>query len=192
MAAFSSRKGILTATWCTVTCTGRKATSRTPATGTGVPAGPFRQSLSRTSGTPSRRSCSHGSKLGRMRASGVLPMSPLPFAAARHPGRLMVGCSAAIRMGIAGCRTDRPAASGSGLAAACYMEQAYRRTRPNSIQGRAMRTEIGRPNASMRLRAWTATFTSVARRSSARERSPFPITCFHRNRRLGASAFVIV
>src|SRR3712207_700766 len=31
----------------------------------------------------------------------------------------------------------------------------------------------------MRLSAWTATFTSVARRSSVCERSPSPITCFH-------------
>src|ERR1700744_5517965 len=32
----------------------------------------------------------------------------------------------------------------------------------------------------MRLRTWTATLTSVTRRSSIRARSPSPITCFHR------------
>jgi hypothetical protein len=37
-----------------------------------------------------------------------------------------------------------------------------------------------RPSSSMRLRTWTATFTSVIRRSSIRERSQSPITCFHR------------
>ncbi len=39
-----------------------------------------------------------------------------------------------------------------------------------------MRTEIGRPNSSIRLRAWTATFTSAARRPSVRVRRPSPIT----------------
>ena len=43
----------------------------------------------------------------------------------------------------------------------------------------AMRTEIGRPSSSMRLSAWTATSTSVARRSSVRERNPSPITCLN-------------
>ena len=50
----------------------------------------------------------------------------------------------------------------------------------------ATRTEIGRPKSSMRLRAWTATFTSAARRSSMRERNPSPITCL--NRPVAASA----
>ena len=36
-----------------------------------------------------------------------------------------------------------------------------------------------RPSSSMRLRAWTATSTSVARRGSVRERSPSPITCLN-------------
>ncbi len=36
---------------------------------------------------------------------------------------------------------------------------------------------VGRPRPSMRLSAWTATATSVARHSSVRERSPSPITC---------------
>ncbi len=40
----------------------------------------------------------------------------------------------------------------------------------------ATRTEIGRPRSSMRLSAWTATSTSVARRSSVREHNPSPIT----------------
>ena len=50
---------------------------------------------------------------------------------------------------------------------------------PNPVRGQAMRTYFGRPNSSMRLRAWTATPTSVARHSSLRERNPSPITCFH-------------
>ena len=43
----------------------------------------------------------------------------------------------------------------------------------------ATRTEIGRPSSSIRLSAWTATSTSVARRRSVRERSPSPITCLN-------------
>ena len=43
----------------------------------------------------------------------------------------------------------------------------------------AMRTEIGRPSSSIRLSAWTATSTSVARRRSVRERNPSPITCLN-------------
>ena len=65
-------------------------------------------------------------------------------------------------------------------APACCMDPEFRRTRPNPIRDQAMRTEIGRPSSSMRLRAWTATSTSVARRSSLRERSASPITCFQR------------
>ncbi len=51
------------------------------------------------------------------------------------------------------------------------MDPEFRRTRPNPIWDQAMRTEIGRPSSSMRLSAWTATSTSVARRSSLRERT---------------------
>ena len=43
----------------------------------------------------------------------------------------------------------------------------------------AIRTEIGRPSSSIRLSAWTATSTSVARCWSVRERSPSPITCLN-------------
>jgi len=43
----------------------------------------------------------------------------------------------------------------------------------------AMRTEIRRPGSSMRLNAWTATSTSVARRRSVRERSQSRITCLN-------------
>ena len=50
---------------------------------------------------------------------------------------------------------------------------------PAPIVGQAMRMEIGRSNSSMRLRAWTATSTSVARRWSVRERSPSPMTCLN-------------
>ena len=48
---------------------------------------------------------------------------------------------------------------------------------PRSLCDHAMRTKIGRLSSSMRLRAWTATFTSVARRASVRERSPSPRNC---------------
>jgi len=50
---------------------------------------------------------------------------------------------------------------------------------PAPLGVQAMRTEIGRPSSSMRLSAWTATSTSVARRRSVRERSPSPITCLN-------------
>ena len=50
---------------------------------------------------------------------------------------------------------------------------------PTPAVVQAMRTEIGRPHSSMRLRTWTATSTSVARRWSVRERSPSPITCLN-------------
>src|SRR5215208_4263767 len=56
------------------------------------------------------------------------------------------------------------------------MDQWERRTQPYPVRGHAMRTDSGRPSASMRLRTWTATSTSVARRLSVRERSPSPIT----------------
>src|SRR4051812_36235422 len=51
---------------------------------------------------------------------------------------------------------------------------------PTPFWAHAMRTDSGRPSSSMRFRTWTATSTSVARRSSVRERSPSPITRFHR------------
>ena len=40
-----------------------------------------------------------------------------------------------------------------GPAAACCMDPEFRRTRPSSARGQAMRTEIGRPSSSMRLSA---------------------------------------
>src|SRR3954447_10059037 len=51
---------------------------------------------------------------------------------------------------------------------------------PYPVRGQAVRTYFGRPNSSMRLRAWTPTLTSVTRRPSVRERSPSPITCLSR------------
>jgi len=50
---------------------------------------------------------------------------------------------------------------------------------PAPVAFRRCGRRFGRPSSSMRLRAWTATFTSVARRSSVRERSPSPITCLN-------------
>jgi len=61
----------------------------------------------------------------------------------------------------------------------CCMDQGYGRSCPSPVRGQAMRTEIGRPSSSIRLRAWTATATSVVRCSSVRERSPSPITCLN-------------
>src|SRR5918994_7465291 len=52
-----------------------------------------------------------------------------------------------------------------------------------------MRTYFGRPSSSMRLRTWTATFTSVVRRSSVRERNLSPIP---RLNRLIAGGTVVV
>src|SRR4051794_10211457 len=46
----------------------------------------------------------------------------------------------------------------------CCMDQWKGRTHPYPVLGHAMRTDSGRPSSSMRLRTWTATFTSVARR----------------------------
>ncbi len=68
----------------------------------------------------------------------------------------------------------------SSLVAACCTDLECGRACPSPIRGQAIRTEIGRPSSSMRLSTWTATATSVARRSSLRDRSPSPITCFHR------------
>ena len=50
---------------------------------------------------------------------------------------------------------------------------------PARLGGQAMRTEIGRPHFSIRLSAWTATSTSVARRRSVRKRSPARIICLN-------------
>jgi len=61
----------------------------------------------------------------------------------------------------------------------CCMDQGYGRSCPSPVCSQAMRTEIGRPSSSIRLRAWTATATSVVWRSSVRERSPSPITCLN-------------
>jgi len=68
----------------------------------------------------------------------------------------------------------------------CCTDQGCGRNCSSLVWGQATRTEIGRPSSSMRLSAWTATSTSVARRRSVRERSPSPITCL--NRPIAASA----
>ncbi len=62
----------------------------------------------------------------------------------------------------------------------CCTDQGCGRNCSSLVWGQATRTEIGRPSSSMRLSAWTATSTSVARRRSVRERSPSPITCLNR------------
>jgi len=51
---------------------------------------------------------------------------------------------------------------------------------PPPLWVQAMRTEVRHPSSSMRLSAWTATLTSVARRRSVRARSPSPMTCLNR------------
>jgi len=61
----------------------------------------------------------------------------------------------------------------------CCTDQRCGRSYPSPVWFQAMRTQIGRPNSSMWLRAWTATLISEARRSSVRERSPSPITCLN-------------
>ena len=53
-------------------------------------------------------------------------------------------------------------------------------SRPNPGRAQAARTCFGRPCSSMRLSAWVATFTSVARHSFLCERSSSPTTCFQR------------
>ena len=68
----------------------------------------------------------------------------------------------------------------------CCMDLGCGRSYPSPAGSQAMRTEIGRPRSSMRLSAWTSTSTTVARRSSVRERSPSPITCL--NLAMAASA----
>ncbi len=62
---------------------------------------------------------------------------------------------------------------------------------PAPIEGQAMRTEFGRPRSSMRLRTWTATSTSVARRSSACERRASPITRLKRDMAVSARARLV-
>jgi len=62
---------------------------------------------------------------------------------------------------------------------------------PPPVCGQAMRTEFGRPSSSMRLRTWTATSTSAARRSSVCERSPSPITCLKRAMLVSARARLV-
>ena len=62
----------------------------------------------------------------------------------------------------------------------CCRDRGSGRTDPNPVRVQAMRTYFGRPSSSIRLSTWTATFTSVARRSSVRERNPSPITRLYR------------
>ncbi len=62
---------------------------------------------------------------------------------------------------------------------------------PAPIEGQAMRTELGRPRSSMRLRTWTATSTSVARRSSACERRASPVTRLKRDMAVSARARLV-
>ncbi len=62
----------------------------------------------------------------------------------------------------------------------CCTGRGSGRTGPYPVRDQATRTDSGRPNSSMRLRAWTPTFTSVARRPSVRERNPSPITRLNR------------
>jgi len=61
----------------------------------------------------------------------------------------------------------------------CCTDQGVGAVAPAPALLQAIRTEIGRPSSSIRLRAWTATSTSVARRRSVRERSPSPMTCLN-------------
>ncbi len=63
--------------------------------------------------------------------------------------------------------------------------------RPAPIDGQATRTECGRPRSSMRLRTWTATSTSVARRPSVCERSPSPMTRLKRDIAVSARARLV-
>ncbi len=62
----------------------------------------------------------------------------------------------------------------------CCTDQGCGRSCPCPVCDQAVRTEIGRPNSSMRLSAWTAMRTLVARRGSVRERSPSPTPCLNR------------
>src|SRR4051812_43288086 len=65
------------------------------------------------------------------------------------------------------------------------------RTGPYPVRGQAVRTCLGRPNSSMRLKAWTPTLTSVTRHPSVLERSPSPITCLNRPTAASAQARVV-
>ena len=55
----------------------------------------------------------------------------------------------------------------------------------------AMRMELGRPRSSMRLRTWTATSTSVARRSSVCDLRASPITLLKRDMAVSARARLV-
>src|SRR3954453_15068100 len=66
------------------------------------------------------------------------------------------------------------------IAPAWCTDHGWGRTDPNPVRGQATRTYFGRPSSCMRLSTWTATFISVARRSSVCARNRSPITCFHR------------
>ena len=70
-------------------------------------------------------------------------------------------------------------------------DQGCGRTDPNPGPDYAMRTEFGRPRSSMRLSTWPATSTSVARRSSVRERNLSPITRLNRLIAVSARARVV-
>src|SRR3954468_9391283 len=62
--------------------------------------------------------------------------------------------------------------------AACCTEEEEAKEAPIPTVDHATRTEFGR--SSIRLRAWAAMATSVARASSLWKRSPSPMTCFQR------------
>ena len=70
-------------------------------------------------------------------------------------------------------KSGRPTSTASGRVAGIRGGGAMT---PTPFWAHAMRTDSGRPRSSMRLRTWTATSISVARRSSVCERSPSPIT----------------
>ncbi len=61
----------------------------------------------------------------------------------------------------------------------CCMDRRETRSDPGFACAQVMRMEIGRPRSSMRFWAWTATFTSVARRLFVCGRSLSPITCLN-------------
>jgi len=62
----------------------------------------------------------------------------------------------------------------------CCMDRRRRRINPIPLRPQAIRTEIGRPSFDMRFKTWTATLTSVPRRSSSWKRNPSPMTCLYR------------
>ncbi len=70
----------------------------------------------------------------------------------------------------------------------CCTGRGSGRTDPYPVRGQATRTDSGRPGSNMRLRAWTPTLTSVARRRSVRECSPSPITRLYREMAASARA----